>query len=141
MRQRATRAPIGFAIAFACVVVTACTNEGTACYPGDWRHCECDAAAQGYQQCSSDGASYGPCDCSVAVPSVGSVADGGASSDANDGGLLGFLAACTDDSQCASHDCFPFNAYGPHCTQPCSKDSDCPPPSPGCSNKGQCKLH
>ena len=132
-----------------CGVASACTTHGQACSPGDWQYCACASSkGHGYEQCADDGSGYGACDCSGAIPAgAGVLVDANAPPpDAGDAGgdtstLLDFLAPCTDNAQCASGNCFPYNAYGPHCTIPCTKDSDCPAPSPGCSNRGVCKLH
>ena len=50
-----------------------------------------------------------------------------------------FLDPCINDTDCTTNLCFPFNAYGPHCSMQCSKDTDCPAPSPGCSGMGVCE--
>jgi hypothetical protein len=127
----------------ACACVAACNGDGRPCAPGDWIYCACPAAKRGYSQCSDDGRGYGACDCSGAIPAgAGVLVEGGApDAAAPDGDKAGFLAPCVNDSDCATNLCFPFNAYGPHCSHPCTKDVDCEAPSPGCSNKNVCKLH
>lgn len=124
---------------FAAFVVAACTSHGTPCSPGDYRYCDCPNKP-GYQQCSVSGDGYGACDCSGNFPSVLDAAAEDAPSDAPDSGLLPFLSPCTTNEQCATNLCYPFNAFGPHCSKPCKIALDCPPPSPGCSNMGVCKL-
>ena len=122
----------------------ACSADGTACYPGDYRYCDCASGQRGYQQCGTRGDAYGACDCSGNLPpGVGILVDAGPpeAATSGDGGLLPFLASCAADTDCASNLCFAFNAFGPHCSIHCAKDNDCPAPSPGCSNKGVCKLH
>ena len=122
----------------------ACSADGTACYSGDYRYCDCPSDRRGYEQCDARGDAYGACDCSGNLPPhVGILVDAGAPEAAapSDGGLLPLLSPCSSDSDCASNLCFAFNAYGPHCSIRCAKDADCPAPSPGCSNKGVCKLH
>ena len=75
-------------------------------------------------------------------PGAGILVDAGAP-DAADASVSSgaFLAPCTVDAECTTGRCFGFNAYGPHCTQSCQNDVDCPAPSPGCSNNKVCKLH
>ncbi len=51
-----------------------------------------------------------------------------------------FMSQCTEDSECETNLCFPFNSKGPHCTHECTVDEDCADPSPGCNNKGVCKA-
>lgn len=126
------------------LVVAACAMDGRPCAPDDYRFCECPAGGQGYAQCAEDGSGYGPCDCSGTIPAgAGLLVEAGApdADAAVEGGLAGFLEPCSEDDECVTHLCFPFNAYGPHCSQPCTKDTDCPPPSPGCSGMGVCKVH
>jgi hypothetical protein len=56
-------------------------------------------------------------------------------------GLLPFMARCTDNGQCASGLCHPYPARGASfCTIPCTRDGDCPAPSPGCNGMGVCKA-
>ena len=127
------------------LAVASCTSTpGQPCAPGDYRHCTCGSAARGYARCADDGSAYGACDCRGAVPPGAGILVDGALSPADGGDattLAAFLDPCGDDADCASHLCFAFNAYGPHCTIPCARDSDCPDPSPGCSGKSVCKLH
>jgi hypothetical protein len=63
--------------------------------------------------------------------------------EAPEGATLGFLEACTpgQDALCETNLCFNFNARGPKCTLPCTRDCECPAPSSGCSNNGVCKSH
>lgn len=63
--------------------------------------------------------------------------------EAPDGATLGLLETCTPgrDDECLSGLCFNFNARGPKCTAPCTRDCECPAPSSGCSNRGVCMSH
>jgi hypothetical protein len=110
--------------------VPGCVEGERACYPSDWRACACADAAEGYQQCDAEGSGYGACDCSGTIPGFsGSPAPGT------------YMGSCTTDEDCTETKlCHPFNAKGPHCTLPCSADTDCPEPSPGCNNMGVCKA-
>ena len=64
----------------------------------------------------------------------GSSVDGGACA-----GTLEYMAACTDNGQCADTClCFPFSTLGPHCTRECDGPEDCPEPSRGCGGRGVC---
>ena len=140
------------ALSIACVAIIACegkvANERE-CSPGDYRYCDCASGKPGYQQCTDTGDRYaaadaadGVCDCSGTIPlGAGILVEGGVAADAADSGPAGFLAACINDTDCESKLCFAFNAYGPHCSMTCSKDTDCPAPSPGCSGMKVCKLH
>src|SRR5947199_269409 len=83
--------------------------------------------ARGYMQCADDGSRYGACDCSGKIPAGAGVLvdaapppDGAGAADAADAApaLAAFLDPCSDDAECATHLCFPFNAYGPHCSMP-----------------------
>ena len=122
-----------------------CTPDGAACAPADFQYCDCPSGVRGYQQCLDDGSKYGACDCSGTIPvGAGVLVEAGPDVDAEaaaEGGKAGFLTTCSDDVDCESNLCFAFNAYGPHCSTPCSKTTDCPAPSPGCSMMGVCKLH
>jgi hypothetical protein len=115
------------------------------CYPGDLIACSCSAGAQGVARCDTvAGSGYGACDCTAdaGADAPDEASNDAAASDAAgdvDEGLLPFLAPCETNAQCETGLCFPFNAKGPQCTEPCSVDSDCPPPSPGCSNMKVCK--
>jgi hypothetical protein len=149
MTMVATRKPLGAAITLAVgllwiLAAHACAMEGRPCAPDDYRYCDCPSGVRGYEQCADDGSEYGPCDCSGTIPpGAGVLVEAGVpdADDAGEGGLAGFLEPCVDDGDCETMLCFPFNAYGPHCSQPCTKDTDCPPPSPGCSGKMVCKFH
>jgi hypothetical protein len=118
-----------------------CSVPSQACYPSDYQACSCDGGQRGLQQCTAAGDGYGACDCSGVLPGAdGSAATDGGGEGGSDGGLLPFLAPCSSDAQCVTGHCFPFNAKGPHCSQPCTTDQDCPAPSPGCSGMGVCKV-
>ena len=139
------RTAIVVTIAIGCVALGgACTSDGAACAPGDYRYCPCPDGPRGYSQCADDGKAYGACDCSGVIPlGAGILVEAGApdSGDSGEPPPGSFLATCTNDAECTTRLCFGFNAYGPHCSQSCQKDLDCPPPSPGCSNNKVCKLH
>jgi hypothetical protein len=53
---------------------------------------------------------------------------------------LPFGSECAVDDECASGLCYPFNAKGPHCSQPCALPEECPPEADGCSGMGICKV-
>ena len=126
------------------VCAVSCAVDGRPCAPDDYAYCDCPSGARGYAQCAADGSGYGGCDCSGNIPEgAGVLIDLGAEppdAGASDSGLAGFLEVCSEDGECETGLCFPYNAFGPHCTTPCDKDSECPPPSPGCSGMGVCKL-
>lgn len=123
--------------ALAALAHAACLESDQACYPSDWRACTCDDGKDGYQQCEGTGAGYNACDCSGAIPGVGT---GGDTCAGEGEGDLAFMCACTTNDECESGLCHPFNMKGPHCSLPCAMDSECPPPSPGCNNMGVCKA-
>jgi hypothetical protein len=131
-------------VALASVIVLACNIEadrGEPCYPGDFRACTCDTGDHGLAQCGADGgAGYGACNCTPPVDAGIDASNDAESDGAAESGLLGFLSPCSKNEVCSTGLCFPFIAKGPHCTKTCQTDSDCPPPSPGCSNNKVCKL-
>jgi hypothetical protein len=138
------RTALVLSVATGCVAIAAaCAPDGAACAPGDYRYCPCPSTPHGYMQCAEDGKSYGACDCSGAVPpGAGILVEAGAPDSGDAEARTGaFLSPCSDNAECTTGLCFGFNAYGPHCSQSCQKDLDCPPPSPGCSNNKICKLH
>ena len=111
----------------------ACSQSaGRPCYPGDYVACTCVDGKTGFSKCDGTGSGYGACDC---TGDIGVGLD--AAADASN-----FLVACDPaNDQCGPGlMCFSFNAKGPHCSKGCSTDSDCPPPSPGCSLMKVCKL-
>lgn len=126
----------------------ACLDGERECYPTDWRGCTCADGAPGYQQCDAAGDAYGACDCSGTIPALSSGAttgSGAGASGGSDGGSGGapskaYLEECTTNEECVTELCYPFMAKGPHCSQPCGGDGDCPPPSPGCNMMGICKV-
>jgi hypothetical protein len=136
------------ALGLVAALVAACTDDGTPCYPQDYRACDCPGAPHGFQQCTSDGQGYGACDCSGRIPGLpaaDAAVDAAAetsSDDASspDSGLLPFMSPCDNNAQCATGNCFNFTSKGPHCTKSCTQPSECPPPSTGCSNMGVCKA-
>ncbi|MGH7284394.1 MAG: hypothetical protein ACRELY_22945 [Polyangiaceae bacterium] len=126
---------------------SACLPEGRYCSPGDFRSCTTSNGAPGAAMCNDDGTAYGACDSSLLLDgSLPPAPDASADTGGGDGGAcsgtsnLGFLCPCTGDPSCTSGNCFTFPSKGLFCTQPCTKDSDCPPPSPGCTPKGVCKV-
>jgi hypothetical protein len=138
---------ITLAAAIACIAALAACSDAEnaqACYPGDQAWCTCADGARGIQSCASGGGSYGACNCNVS--DAGSVTDAAGddaaadAGDATDSGKLPFMSPCAMNSDCATNLCFMFNAKGPHCSHPCNVDSDCEPPSPGCSNMKVCKA-
>jgi hypothetical protein len=134
------------ALGLAAALVVACTDDGTPCYPQDYRACDCPGAPHGFEQCTADGQGYGACDCSGKTPGV-PTADAAqtpgvdASSEAAppDSGLLPFMSACEKNEQCDTGLCFNFPSKGPHCTKSCTQPTDCPPPSLGCNPQNVCK--
>ncbi len=142
--RRAGGALVALALLVLGAAPASCNPSGVACAPGDYQYCDCPGA-RGYQTCLDDGSKYGACDCSGTIPrGSGILVEAGTDADAEAGGpdaKLGFLAPCSNDVDCETNLCFAFNAYGPHCSHSCSKITDCPAPSPGCSNMGVCKIH
>jgi len=154
MHRGPPRTSASFAVAALAAIVLAvgCTTHGTPCAVGDYQRCDCHGAPTGYAVCSADGEAYGACDCSGAIP-PGAVADAAdllnppdAAPDAADAAdaaeaaaLLPFMATCTSDDQCETHNCFQYNQRGRRCTHACSSNGDCVPPSPGCNGMGVCK--
>lgn len=124
-------------------LVPGCADDAPACYEGEYQACSC-GQAEGYARCEAG--AYGVCDCEGGVPGLGGSAanaTGGAGGADGGGGAeepIGYMEPCDEDEQCETGLCHPFNAKGPHCSQPCSDPSDCPPPSPGCNNMGICKV-
>src|SRR5262245_41889813 len=113
-------------LACAALAAASCAESDGECYPTDWRACTCNGGAEGYQQCGADGA-YGACNCSGNIPGLTtSAGTGGSGGGGGDGGKLGFMEPCMTDEQCETGLCHPFNAKGPHCSMPCTADSDCP---------------
>jgi len=137
-------------LAVLAVLVIACDegNGDVACLPQDVETCACPDGTTGYFVCDPEaGSGYGPCQCNLdASPYLPippdaepDVSDGGA----GDGGLS-FMSACSVAPGAPAcppgTTCFDFPAKGDHCSMPCSKDSDCPSPSPGCNLQGECKA-
>jgi hypothetical protein len=141
----------------ALVLLLAACSEGNGdvpCLPQDVEKCTCDDGTTGYFVCDPEGGSgpgYGPCICDLdaspylpvapdASPDEGTDGEEG---DAGDGGLQ-FMSACSvapGAPQCPpGTTCYDFPAKGDHCSKPCTIDSDCPPPSPGCNMQGECKA-
>ena len=110
----------------------AACDDPPACYPGEYEACLCGEgteAVRGFRQCD-DAARYGACICDGTVPGL----------EEGTGGLAAFLSPCSEDADCETGLCHPFNAKGPHCSSPCERDDDCPPPSTGCNLMGICKV-
>jgi hypothetical protein len=135
------------ALGLVAALVVACTDDGTPCYPQDYRACDCPGAPHGFQQCTADGQTYGTCDCSGKTPGVptGDAATADVVSPAVDasndaGSLLPFMSACGKNEECETGLCFNFPSKGPHCTRSCTQPTDCPPPSLGCNPQSVCKA-
>jgi hypothetical protein len=122
--------------------VGACSEE-SACHVGEYRACNCDDGARGYEQCAGEG--YGACDCSGMIPGLTVAASSGSGGSGGGGGaggaeLLPFLSPCTTNEECETGLCHDFNAKGPHCSHACTVPEDCPPPSDGCNGMNICKA-
>jgi hypothetical protein len=112
----------------------ACEPDRPGCYSGEYRACVCDAGATGYQQCLATQDGYAACVCNGITP----VADAGAESGVAPGSRQ-FMESCTADADCVTHLCGLFPSRGNKCSKPCTANSDCPPPSPGCNPQAICK--
>ena len=67
--------------------------------------------------------------------------DDAPAADAAPPGSLPFAAPCSENAECMSGLCFPFNMDGPHCTIDCpAAPMTCPAPSSGCNGMGVCKI-
>ena len=135
---------IALGLLFWLCVATGCVAEPPGCYPGDHLGCSCSETQgkTGYRACS-DG-QYGACVCDGSTPGLAGIGGAGGQTPGT-GGEGGtdkqpFLAPCDHDEECITGLCHAFNAKGPRCSKPCETSSDCPPPSPGCNNKGVCKA-
>lgn len=126
-----------------------CASDAAPCHRGDYQACQCAGGQEGYAACADDESAQLACDCSGKTPgALESSSDAGASSsgaaDAGSGAdvatRLPFLAACSGNEECESGMCFAFNSKGMRCTKTCAGPAECPPPSPGCNNKGVCKA-
>lgn len=134
--------PALFALSSLLAALSAATgcDDPPVCYEGEHAQCFC-GDARGYQTCAQ--AQYGACVCNGDTPGLpGGLAEGGSGGQGGAGGapLLPFLSPCDDDAQCETQLCHVFNAKGPRCSQPCTDDDGCPPPSPGCNMMGVCKA-
>lgn len=126
---------------------SACLPQGRYCSPGDYVPCTTSSGDPGAALCNDDGTAYGACDHSALLdgslppaPDASDEASNGDGGPCGDPTNLGFLCPCTDNTQCASQVCNTFPSRGMFCTKPCTKDTDCPAPSPGCTPKGLCKV-
>lgn len=120
-------------------IASACTKDFPPCYAGEYTACTCNDGARGYAACLPSQEGYAACVCDGRVPGLdASLPDAADAAEA--GSKLGFLAPCQKDEQCETGLCFPFNAYGPHCSLRCNASTPCPAPSPGCSGMGVCKF-
>lgn len=141
VRSRPLRRPVLGVLLWCLVLLLGCADDAPACYDGEYQACTC-GQAEGYAQC--DAGRYGACDCASGTPGLGGAAANAVGGSGGAGGSepeqVGYMDPCDDDEQCETGLCHPFNAKGPHCSQPCSDPSDCPPPSPGCNNMGICKV-
>ena len=97
--------------------------------------------------CNDDGTAYGTCDPSLLLDgSLPPAIDASTDASSGDAGActgtssLGLTCPCADNSSCASNFCYTYPSKGPHCTNHCTKDSDCPPPALGCNPQGICKV-
>jgi len=139
------------ALAALALLLAACSegNGDIACLPQDVEKCACPDGTTGYFVCDPEaGSGYGPCLCGLDGSPYLPVApdaspDEGTDGEEGDGGLQ-FMSACSvapGAPPCPpGTTCFDFPAKGDHCSKTCTKDSDCPPPSPGCNMQGECKA-
>lgn len=141
------------ALAIAAFAAACSTSEGGPCHAGDQEGCACDGG-WGYRTCDANGA-FGACACEGApdtgtsttgaggtASATGAGGAGGAATGGGGGagGKLPFMSPCAKDEDCESGLCFDYTSKGPHCTVPCTMDTECPPPSTGCNMKGVCKA-
>jgi hypothetical protein len=135
--------PTGLVLTLLWFSVPSCgevTSNSAPCYPGDYVYCPCDGGTPGHAECPTDGGDYGACNCTPGFDPA-AVIDAAALVCNTAAGKLPLLCPCTANSDCASDDCFPFNAKGPHCTTSCTEQNAstvCPPASGGCSKMGVC---
>ncbi len=70
-----------FAAGYVLLMVAACgddtTVEGSTCIAGETKACTGDSGCSGYQECLSDGTSYGPCECGSSSGTGGSTSTSG----------------------------------------------------------------
>jgi hypothetical protein len=134
------------------MLAAACGEGGgaAACLPDDVQRCTCDDGRSGFRVCDSEGRGYGACACDLdaspglprpATADATAGAEGGGGQSGVDGGLS-FLSPCEPggDPCPPGTSCDNFPSKGPHCSKPCKKPSDCPPPSPGCNPLGICRA-
>ena len=138
------RARIGAAAIASFVIVVACGEDRPPCYRGDHVGCTCPNGQRGYQACRDAEDGYAACVCNGQTPGVdASIADAQPEAEASvDAGKLPLFATCTASEECDSGLCFEFGMGQRICTRPCTAATaatDCPPPSPGCNNKGVCR--
>jgi hypothetical protein len=150
--QARDTATFGLAVIALVALAGACGegDGGAPCLPEDVERCKCEDGRPGFFVCDPEGGTgYGACTCdldaSPYLPEAGveaAVPDGGGGEGGEAGGLA-FMDPCSTAPgapKCPPGDtCFDFPAKGPHCSHPCSVATDCPPPSPGCNNQGECK--
>ncbi|MEZ4297481.1 MAG: hypothetical protein R3B70_21145 [Polyangiaceae bacterium] len=122
----------------------ACTEPRT-CYEGDFAACTCADGRLGFAACDTANDAFAACGSCGLLPGapttwVYSGSEGGAGGTATTTALAAFMEDCTVNEDCESSLCFSYTAKGQKCTLPCTTDSDCPPPSTGCNNKGVCKA-
>ncbi len=136
------RARAALASGLVALAAAAACYQPPVCYDGEYRACSCGNKT-GYQACAAQ--QFGACACDGTTPGL----SGGAStstgmststSATTGGGQAPLYAPCAKNADCASGNCGDFPAKGPHCTKTCASNADCPPPSPGCNPKGQCRL-
>jgi hypothetical protein len=87
--MKLTRSTAGWLV-FAVILMASCkADELTpACVPGEVSECPCLGGESGVQTCASDGASLGPCECSVNGVG-GTTGEGGTSATGGTGGTAG----------------------------------------------------
>jgi hypothetical protein len=128
-----------FLVFVAWITATGGCDDPPICHDGEFEACLCDTE-RGYRTCVDE--AYGECVCNGDTPGLpGGLAEGGGGNGGAGGQpLLPFLDPCDNDEQCETMLCHVFNAKGPRCSQSCTVEGDCPPPSPGCNGMGICKA-
>jgi hypothetical protein len=149
--QARDTAAVGLVVIALVALTGACGqgNGGAACLPEDVERCTCSDGRPGFFMCDPEGGTgYGACNCDIDaspyLPEAGVEAAPDGDDGGEGGGGLAFMDPCStapDAPQCPPGDtCFNYPAKGPHCSHPCTVATDCPPPSPGCNNQGECKA-
>jgi hypothetical protein len=121
---------------WAVAIAAAACQSAPACYDGEFQACSCGAKS-GYQQCLAG--QFGACVCDGITPGSGATSTNASAS--TGAGKTPLYASCTKNEDCESGLCADFPMKGGlHCTKSCQSNMDCPPPSPGCNPKGECRL-